>query len=239
MRKGLAIIGSGLLSLHAAAQNKPSAAIPATAPTQSVSDLPSAHPPTAAPASRGKSKVTWTGAELTIDAGGDSLPDILRQIAVATGMKITGGVPDERVFGIYGPSSVQAIMAQLFDGLSINMMLVNGTETVPKTLVLTTRSGAASPPSTRQVSVSEEDRLPMRRGGFNQPAGPPQQSFGPPPQPPAGSTPGFQPPNTPDNASDSGSAGVPNDSDQQPGARTPEQIFEELKRRQQQQSSAP
>jgi hypothetical protein len=235
MCKGLAIIGSGLLCLCATAQNKPSAAIPATAPTRSVSDLPSAHPPVTESTFRGKSKITWSGAELTVDAAGDSLPDILRQIAAATGMKITGGVPDERVFGKYGPGSVQVIMAQLFDGLAINMMLVNGTETTPKTLVLTARSGAASPPSTRQVSVSEDDRSPMGRGGFNQPAGP-AQSFGPPPQNPPGDATNSGAPNTPDNANDPGSSGQPNSSDQQPSVRTPEQIFEELRKRQQQQS---
>ena len=261
---------SGIFALCAAvvpslvtAQAKPSAAIPATAPTQSVSDLPSAHPAIVESTPRGESHVTWNGANLTVNAGGSALPEIVQQIARETGMKITGGVPDERVFGTYGPAPVQVVMGELFDGLAINMMLVNGTETTPKELVLTTRSGAATPPQVRQVS-NDDDRS-RRRSNPIQPAsqqqnpgpGLPQQHGqapggpGAPPNNPASSNGDTNAGTSPSPASGAatgnsstatGSTATPaaaTDQQQSPnGVRTPEQIFEELRKRQQQQQQA-
>jgi hypothetical protein len=245
------------------AQAKPSAAIPATAPTQSVSDLPSAHPAVRESTPRGESHINWNGSKLTVNAGGDALPEILQRIARETGMKITGGVPDERVFGTYGPGSVQMVMGQLFDGLAINMMLINGSETTPKELVLTARSGAASPPQVRQVS--NDDESSPRRSNPMMPVGQqPARGFGS--QPPRGQGPGGQaqgeqggPPPNNDGSDDlpstpaSATTAVPNntaadtnsppatgaDQEQSPnGVRTPEQIFEELRKRQQEQQQA-
>jgi hypothetical protein len=160
------------------AQVKPSAAIPATAPTQSVSDLPSAHPAVTETTPRGHAKIVWNGAQVTIEAGGSALPEILQKIARETGMKITGGVPDERVFGTYGPGPVQSVMGELFEGLAVNMMLINGSATAPKELVLTARTGAASPPQVRQVSGdSDESSTPM---SFPvPPSQQPRRSYGP------------------------------------------------------------
>ncbi|SEC56227.1 hypothetical protein [Terriglobus roseus] len=242
------------------AQAKPSAAIPATAPTQSVSDLPSAHPAATGSSPRGESHISWNGSSLTVDAAGDALPEILQQIARETGMKITGGVPDERVFGNYGPGSVQTVMGQLFDGLSINMMLINGSETSPKELVLTARTGSASPPQVRQVT-NDDDRFRRRSNPVMPASLPTSRSFGP--QGPRGATPsgpggppsdgdgsggpGYPPPmpagsassdnSTPATGTTSDSTSTPaagTDQQQSPnGARTPEQIFEELRKRQQ------
>ena len=265
---------SGIFALCAAVvpslmtgQAKPSAAIPATAPTQSVSDLPSAHPAIVESTPRGESHITWNGANLTVNAGGSALPEIVQQIARETGMKITGGVPDERVFGTYGPAPVQVVMGELFDGLAINMMLVNGTETTPKELVLTTRSGAATPPQVRQVS-NDDDRS-RRRSGPITPAGqqpgrgfgPQQQrsqapggpgatpgngspnsdstgnTGGPPPTPAGNAAPGADNGSSTNNATPDSTATT--DQQQSPnGVRTPEQIFEELRKRQQQQQQA-
>ncbi|AFL87860.1 hypothetical protein Terro_1553 [Terriglobus roseus DSM 18391] len=231
-----------------AAQAKPSAAIPATAPTQSVSDLPSARPAVKESTPRGEAQVTWNGGKLTVNAGGSALPEILQQIARQTGMKITGGVPDERVFGTYGPGSVQAVMSQLFDGLAINMMLVNGNATTPKELVLTTRTGAASPPQVREVSNDEDFRRtpspgipivqrPGRTFGSRELSDPnPNGPGGQPPMPDG--TGGATPNSTPPDTTTDPAAGA--DQQQSPnGVRTPEQIFEELRRRQQQQQNEP
>ena len=232
----VAIVGSFCMS----AQPKPSAAIPATAPTQSVSDLPSAHPAVTESTPRGKAHTTWSDGKLTVIAGGSALPEILQQVARATGMKITGGVPDERVFGTYGPGSVQAVMGQLFEGLSINMMLINGSATSPKELVLTARTGAVSPPQVREISNESDDPGPSRMPPFNQEPGRTFTSRQPRAQGPSG-------PNGPTPTQDEAPA-VPEDNtadggaDQQSspnGVRTPEQIFEELRKRQQQQQGEP
>ena len=245
-RLALAII-IALTGLAAYGQDKPSAAIHATAPTQSVSDLPSAHPALAAPA--GSANVAWNGSLLTIAANGDSMRNILRAISQATGMKITGGVPEEQVFGSYGPGAVQDVLPQLFDGIAVNMMLVNDGPTRPKELVLTQRTGAVTPPQTRPIA--DEDQGLRRHGGFGQPrndppGGSPRQTG---PQLPQAQLPSpSQMPQTgaiaPASApADGATAAMPGattpgmDASGQPqspnGVRTPEQIFEELRKRQQ------
>lgn len=233
-----------------AAQAKPSAAIPATAPTQSVSNLPSAHPNAIATNLIQASDVTWDGSQLTIVANGEPMPELLGRVAHETGMKITGGVPDERIFGKYGPAPVQVVLGDLFDGLAINMMLVNATATKPKELLLTVRSGAPTPPSTRQVV----DNYQPRRQPVQAIQPPPQRPQGSPQQrpnnqagqsafptlapPPAENTAFTNNSNTADTSSSSASTTSSSTDSTQPqspnGVKTPEQIFEELRKRQQQ-----
>jgi hypothetical protein len=234
MRRIVLVIPAALLALPMLAQEKPSAAIPAMAPTQGVSDLPSAHP--ALTTSTGEANVLWTGSALTIQANGDSLRNVLRGVSQATGMKITGGVPEEQVFGSYGPGPVQAILPQLFDGISVNMMLINDGTVRPKELVLTQRTGSATPPQTRPIA-DDDQGFRRRRPGFEQNAARPPQ---PPPQP----TPTQPPPQqqqapaaqTAPPADNSGQSTPSTDANGQPqspnGVRTPEQIFEELRKRQ-------
>lgn len=216
------------------AQGKPSAAIPATAPTQSVSNLPSAHPSTGTSESR-QGSIVWTGTTLSVNAGGDSLRSLLRQVARATGMKVTGGVPDEQVFGTYGPGSVQQVLSSLFNGLSVNMMLVNDSPTQPKELVLTARTGGPTPPSPAQPLNMTEDPTEVnlaqpRPGRHTSP-----DSFGQSPtQQPAANGAG---PAVPLSDGTAGNAAPVTDANGQPaspnGVRTPEQIFDELRKRQQ------
>jgi hypothetical protein len=148
-------------------------------------------------------------------------------------------------------------MGQLFDGLAINMMLINGSATTPKELVLTTRSGAGSAPQVRQVSNDSDSY--RRRSNPALPAGQqPRAGFGPQQRPtqepggpvvPAGGGEGAgdpprMPPDTDAIPQDNNAAPAENsatpaagtDEQQSPeGVRTPEQIFEELRKRQQEQ----
>jgi hypothetical protein len=241
MRRLVLVIPATLLALPLTAQGKPSAAIPAMAPTQSVSDLPSAHP--GLTTSVEEANVVWTGSALTIKANGDSLRNILRAVSQATGMKITGGVPEEQVFGSYGPGTVQDVLPQLFDGIAVNMMLVNDGAVRPRELVLTQRTGSVTPPQTRPIA-DEDQGFRRRRAGFGsplqnaaQPQQPPQQAA--PTQLPAQQAPAAA---TAQPSADSAAQPAPStDANGQPqspnGVRTPEQIFEELRKRQQQ--SAP
>jgi len=242
------------------AQTTPVAAIPASAPAQSVSDLPSAHPNAVATIPGAESKVTWDGARLTVEASGEAMPELLGRVARQTGMKITGGVPDERVYGKYGPAPVQTVLAQLFDGMAINMMLVNESATKPKELLLTARTGAATPPSTRQV-VNDYPQYRPTPARTSPPPMPPANPTRPPQQsqqaPNNGSQqafPSLAPPpaentaftnngntepatSTPSNPTDNGGGTTDSSQPQSPnGVKTPEQIFEELRKRQQQQA---
>ena len=121
--------------------------------------MPSAHP-LATGAPRGGSRVTWDGALLAIQAGGDSLRNILGQVARSTGMKITGGVPNEQVYGTYGPGPVQSVISMLFDGLYVNVMLVNDSPVKPKELILTARTGGPSLPLPAQPLTAADSVQP-------------------------------------------------------------------------------
>ena len=84
---------------------------------------------------------------LSVNASNSSLNQILRDIAKATGMKITGGVRDERVFGHYGPATPADILATLIDGNYTNLLLRQASDEAPTELILTPRSGGVTPPN--------------------------------------------------------------------------------------------
>jgi hypothetical protein len=63
-----------------------------------------------------RAQVTYENGVLNVRANDSSLNQILRAICGATGLTITGGVADQRVFGNYGPASTSAVLATLLDG---------------------------------------------------------------------------------------------------------------------------
>ena len=94
-----------------------------------------------------RAQVTYTDGELSVAADNASLNQILRQIATDTGIKITGGVADERVFGQYGPDSPAQVLAALLDGTGSNMILVHHDGDAISELILTPRQGGPTPPN--------------------------------------------------------------------------------------------
>jgi hypothetical protein len=140
---------------------KPAAsALPPTPPTQAApaaNTLPgpmAATPLNAAGTTSSRphrAQVTYENGLLNVRANDSSLNQILRAICSATGLTITGGVTDQRVFGNYGPASTASILATLLDGTGTNMLLIAGDATSPPVLTLTPRGGAASPPSPSAV----------------------------------------------------------------------------------------
>jgi len=243
----LSIAFACTLPAVAAAQMRPVAS-----PAPSVSNLPSAQPQ-AATAPVNPTRIQWDGTRLLIDANGESMPEILGRMSKEIGMTITGGVPDERVYGKYGPAPVQTVLSELFAGLSVNMMLVNESPTQPKQLILTPRTGGATPPSTRPA-VAGYTQQPARTSSPLQPVSSfrPQPTDNPTAMPPAPveAPPMAAIPATNDNAAQpdaNTSDTTPTDSNssdsaqpQSPnGVRTPEQIFEELRKRMQQNSQQP
>lgn len=128
-----------------------------------------------------RAQVNYAAGQLDIRAENSSLNDILYEISVATGMKIHGGVSDQRVFGHYGPAATSDVLATLLDGTGTNMLLKEDDSLGPVELVLTPRTGGVSPPSPSTPSYSSDsdtappsriDSPALRRGG---PRMPPEQ----------------------------------------------------------------
>jgi hypothetical protein len=179
-------------------------------------------------------KVDYAPGKLSVNARNASLNQILQEIAGKIGMKITGGVREERVFGQYGPSSPSIVLQALLDGTGGNMLLVDHPKG-PTELILTPRSGGPTPPSPHPAPEERAEEVPT-----DQPAQPPvtpaqvipRRGMGHPPAP--GSNPEMNAaPGTSDNP------GTPNgDSPASPnGTKTPQQIYNQLRQMQQNQQN--
>ena len=193
--------------------------LPATGPTV----LPTAGPqmnaaPAPEPAGRaGRARVVWSDGQLEVTADNSSLNQILHEISRETGMKITGGVTDERVFGRYGPGAPAEILERLLDGTGSNMLLRETAAKVPAELILTTREGGPTPPNPNARGFDDDERE-------NEVQAPPQL---PPPPPPAAAQ-----ADASAAAPTNNGAGATNPT--APGAtQTPQEIFEQLQRLQQ------
>jgi hypothetical protein len=192
-------------------------------------------PSTAQPVQH-RAVIVYSLGQLTVLAENSSLNQILRDVARQTGMKITGGVADQRVYGKYGPAPTAEILAELLDGTGINMMLRETVSSAPAELILTPRLGGPSPPDpdaarenadrddpgeVAPAPVSQSPRTPWADylpGGETvpgQPAHPPPAGvYIPPPPPPV-------PVKSPN------------------GVATPQQIYQQLQQMQQTQPANP
>ena len=218
--------------------------------------------PTKTPASSHRTQVVFHDGLLTVTAQDSSLNAVLHEIARQTGMRISGGVRDDRVFGSYGPATPSAVLSTLIEGTGSNMLLVNNAADAPAELILTPRLGGPTPPSPNGAapgSGEDEDGSgaapPIQQPVFG--GQPPPQSFSgrPAVQPSSSLTPPISSPTT--NNSDSQSVVFPpvnststaatgttsSDTTQEPpsGIKTPQQIFEQLQklRQQQEQTQTP
>ena len=195
---------------------------PATPDPPAIPLTPSQLPPK-------RAQVTYAGGALSITADNSSLNQILRQISTDTGIKITGGVTDERVFGEYGPAEPAQILAALLDGTESNMVLVHRDSNAPAELILTPRQGGPTPPNPNASAFNN------RSEPEETPAPQPQQTIRP--APPQNNQP-FTPP-----SQSAPNAAIPANSSQPEspnGVKTPQQIYEQLQRmRQQQQQTQP
>lgn len=165
--------------------------------------------------------VTYANGLLTVEAGNSSLNQILRDISRETGMKITGGVADERVFGKYGPASAAQVLSALLDGTGSNMLLVGSNGAAPAELVLTPRTGGVTPPNPNAAALADnqsDDQSPKETyrpiPETNLPVDPPPEMEPARTAPPAAGT-QQQSPN---------------------GVKTPQDIFNELQKMRRQQT---
>lgn len=180
---------------------KPSAATPEPV-------MPTAPPPPdwpvlshAAPAT-----ITWDSHGLKIQAQNSSLQQILADVATATGAKVEGLGPDERVFGAYGPGQAKDVLSQLLQGSGYNVLLAGDLgQGAPREIVLSPRHAGNAPGT---ASATTQDN-PDEDAGDN------DVEDQPPPPPPLVNQPGGFGPGGP--------------------IRTPQQVMEEMQRRQLQQ----
>lgn len=100
--------------------------------------------------------VTFQDGLLQVKADDSSLNVILREIARETGMTITGGVTDQRVFGSYGPATPGMVLATLLDGTGVNIFVRERADHSPSSLILTPRTGGVTPPSPTSSEYDEE-----------------------------------------------------------------------------------
>ena len=125
--------------------------------------------------------VSYTNGLLNIRANNSSLNVILREIASQTGMRITGGVPDQRVFGDYGPGDPGVVIATLLNGTGVNVFLHEKKDDQPAELVLTPRVGGPTPPSPSSRNYDAEAAAEAPPPAAMPPARPTQPPAIPPP----------------------------------------------------------
>ena len=213
-------------------------ALPPTAPTFPAAAGAPPSRPLQAPAQRAarQAQVAYTAGRLLVTADNSSLNQILSEIGRLTGMKITGGVAEERVFGSYGPADPSVVLSALLDGTGSNMMVRFNSARRPEELVLTPRQGGATPPNPNASRyASREDDLPPERR-----FGPGQQPIYPPISPvPAQNAPRSVPQPSAGSAA-SASPGTDTTTQQSPnGVKTPQEIYDQLMKIQQPQQKPP
>ena len=233
-----------LLTVTLHGQSRPAApspqnlqTIPVTAPTDSP---PAPLPPAQSPPRR--ATVSYANGQLTVSASNSSLNQILREISRLTGVKITGGVAEERVFGDYGPAQPADVLGTLLDRTGSNMLFTASEADKPAELILSPRTGGVTPPNPNAAhfdDTADDDSprptpppAPQPVESQSQPAR--QNPVAAPIQPP--------PPDNNTNAAPQQPAAQPADSGQQQspnGVKTPQQIYDELMRLRRQTQSQP
>lgn len=197
---------------------------------------------TSAPAASHRAHIIWANGQMTIEADNASLNQTLREISRITAMKITGGVAEERIFGVFGPAAPAIVLAMLLEGTGNNVLLLEDPRHEVRELVLTPRMGGASPPNPNAARDANED----------------SDASDLPPQamPPTSRQPRFPVLSPPENAApvpveQQPNAALPANSALQPpppgttteespnGIKTPQQIYDQLMKIRQQQNGRP
>ena len=182
-------------------------------PPEPVAPKPPDWPANAEPST---ATVEWNSKGLQIAASNSSLQQILKDVATATGAKVSGLGADQRVFGSFGPGPARDVLSQLLEGSGYNVLMVGEQgQGAPREIVL---SKQQSGPSQRPMNSQSNDDSDANSDVDEQPQPPP------PPQPQAP----LQAPPPINNPNGFGPGGG------QPQPRTPQQILQEMQQRQQQ-----
>jgi hypothetical protein len=135
-------------------------ALPATQPTTRLTQNTPGSPAQAANSAANpphRAQVLYANGQLEVRAENSSLNQILRTISQQTGLKITGGVQEQRVFGDYGPASISNVLSTLLDGAGANVMILAGDAQHPPQLILTPSNGGPELPSPTSPSYAMYD----------------------------------------------------------------------------------
>ena len=221
-------------------RSKPSAAIPLNAqvqavPTNSATSAPV--PPAQRPARH--AEVVFAHGQLSVSADNASLNQILREVGRQTGIQITGGVSEERVFGKYGPASPSDLLATLLDGTGSNVLLIPGESGSKGQLILTPRQGGPTPPNPNAPGFDDESTDNEGVERFRQPNPRGVSLFGATPQ--DAGVPAQQGQGVPVANPGADSANPANATNPQSpnGVKTPQEIFQQLQLLRQQQQATP
>ena len=214
--------------------------LPPTSPTgsQPASPSPSAadaaiSSATATPAPVRPAQVSYQMGQLTVIAENSSLNAILREVATKTGMKVTGSIADQQVYGTYGPAAPVAVLARLLEGSGTNMILRESASSVPVELVLSPMQGmpntfAPNPPA--YTPPPQAYAAPAYQPPSYQAPSRPQYNM---PQPAYVQSP-VAPVTQPAGTSAPDASTTPSVPQSPNGVPTPQQIYEQLQRLQQQ-----
>ena len=192
-------------------------------PSENTVPPPPPTPPTPGQQPARPAVVSFANGNLTVKADNSSLNRTLREVSRVANIKLTGSVPESRVYGTYGPGSPAAILSELLQGTDSNMLFLHGQGATSSELILTPRNGGPSLPPSPDV-----DETPAPTPEFQprplQPTAPPGIA-GPPAAPHSSSMGGESPEPAP------GTTNQPSPN----GVKTPQQIYEELQRMRQDQ----
>jgi len=192
-------------------------------PASQLSAIPPAQPPAPKPpdwpanAKPNNPVVEWNSQGLRIEASNSSLEQILKDVATATGAKVSGLGADQRIFGTYGPGPATEVISQLLDGSGYNVLMIGEQgQGTPRQIVLSKQpSGPTSASGNSSGQNNDDSGASADVEEQPQPPPPPQPQPQPQPQ---------MPPSNPNNGFGPG----------MPQPRTPQQILQEMQQRQQQ-----
>lgn len=231
-----------------------------SSPSRAAQQPPVSSPAIVVPSTQAQqhhSQITLDNGLLTVAATNASLNGLIREIARKTGMKVSGAVAEDRVFGTYGPDVPQKVLATLLDGTGSNILILSNAADAPQQLILTPRTGAATPPDPNAnlgQNDEEDDSAPppgapvvlsaprarpaVQPGRVDTPVLPPEAATDRTTPSPAPEAVVFPPSDSTGNAS-----GAPPDATTPAASspdtpKTPQQIFEQLQRLRQQASPA-
>ena len=89
--------------------------------------------------------VVWDATGLRISAANSSLQQILSEVSTETGAKVEGAVPDQRIYGDYGPGQARDVLSQLLQGSGYNVLLAGDLgQGAPREIVLSPRQAGGS-----------------------------------------------------------------------------------------------
>jgi hypothetical protein len=160
LRKRVAV-AAGVLAVALATTRMQAQTLPPTPPTtlpgQTTTTPAAPGTETPPPNPPHHAEVLYANGQLQVRADNSSLNQILRSISHTTGLKITGGVEEQRVFGNYGPGPMSAVLATLLDGTGTNILLLGGDPQNQPELVLTPRNGGPEPPGPNSETYAMYD----------------------------------------------------------------------------------